>query len=57
MFERRSNNPLLQKAGVGRARQTTAKLPPEDFVYGKIFNEDPEKIKKSPRVNWPKNAG
>ena len=58
MFERKTNNPLLVKAAIGRSKPITTKLPPTDFVYGKIYNnDDPDNMKKSPRVKWPRAGG
>lgn len=40
MQERKSNNPLLVKGDIGRAKPVTYKLPPSDFVYGKVYSKD-----------------
>ena len=54
-MERRTNNPLLVKAAIGRSKPITTKLPPDEFVYGKIFkDEDPFLVVKNKGVKWPR---
>ena len=48
-LERKTRNPLLQKAQVGRCKPPSINLPPQDFFYGKAFNtvdKDAEAVKK-----------
>ena len=59
MFERRTNNPLLVKGDIGRAKPTTSKLPPPDFVYGKVFMREVDEDsfnQQLTKINWPKNS-
>jgi hypothetical protein len=59
MLERKTNNPLLVKSGIGRSKPATVRLPPPDFVYGKVYNRDADEdmfVKKGPKINWPKTG-
>jgi hypothetical protein len=58
MLERQSNNPLLVKGGIGRTKPTTTRLPPSDFVYGKVVSQDDGDIfnRKGPKISWPKST-
>ena len=44
------NNPLLVRDTVGKKRPTVYELPPEDHVYGKKIDRDPEECAATGKV-------
>ena len=53
-MERKTNNPLLVKAELGRAKQLTTKLPPAEFVYGVPMEHGDDLDKELKRLKMQK---
>ena len=53
-MERKTNNPLLVKADVGRAKPLTYRLPPQEFAFGTPLEHGDDLDKELKRLKMQK---